>query len=105
MQSSARESSGAPVDLRPATRAAELAWALRLVEATTPRAIARHTEALARVLTEAEHAALLWLDGEHLVSGTDTESLDVADLDHAAEFLASPRYVQTRGGAVLLRVA
>jgi len=105
MHAGARESTSALADLRPATRAAELAWALRLVEATTPRAIARHTESLARVLTEAEHAALFWLDGERLVSGTDTESLDVADLDHAAEFLASSRYVQTRGGAVLLRVA
>ena len=101
----AREPANVPADLRPVTRATELAWALRLVEATTPRAIARHTESLARALTEAEHAALLWLDGDRFVSGTDTESLDIADLDNAAEFLTSSRYVQTRGGSVLLRVA
>ena len=105
MQLAGRADAGPVADVRQSTRAAEMNWALRLVEATTPRAVARHTEALARAMTDAEQAALLWLDGERLVCATDIESIDVADLDHAAEFLASPRYAQARGGSMLLRVA
>lgn len=94
---------GAPV--HPSRRSEEFAWMLRLTEATSPRAIAQLVEALSRAWTNAERAALLWRDGERLVCGADAEDLGSEALGDAAEFLLSPRLVEARGGALLLRVA
>lgn len=91
-------------ETRSLTRAAELAWTLRLIEATTPRTVARHAEALARALTDSEHAALLWLDGDEIVCGTAAGSVDAADRRAAAEFLHGSRFVESGDGRVLLRV-
>ena len=86
------------------TRDRQFAWLLRLMESTTPRAVARHTEALAREWTDAEHAALLWLDGERIACGTDVDAIDAADLVDAAEFLVGPDLVGSQRGSLFLRV-
>ncbi len=91
--------------LRPRMRADAIAWMLRLVESTTPHALAHQVEAFARTLTDARHATLLWLDSDRLLCGNDLEALDIAELGAATEFLIGTSLVQARGGALFMRVS
>ncbi len=92
------------VPARTLTRDAELAWILRLVQSTTLRAVARQTAAMALALTGCAQVALLWVDGEDIVSAASAGSVDADDRAAVAEFLAGSRFVEAAPGRVLLRV-
>ena len=80
------------------------AWMLRLVEATSPHALAQQVEAFARTLTDAQQVVLLWLDSDRLLCGNDLELLDLTELGAATEFLLGAGLVQARGSTLFLRV-